>query len=151
MHRKYESVSAALIIYSFCLIQDDVPPLDYRFSYLAWGLALCPLFKISKICSLLLPCVGLAWGVSLNMKWKEGRRDSKGERRGVEKWRDVKGFLCFRKKSAVAFGSHFLSWDARARWSQERESVGMMALIYHWIGLIGTVCCCNLCILDTAD
>ena len=47
---------------------------------------------------------------------------------------------------AVAF-----HWDARARWSQESKSVETMALKYHWRGLIGTVCFCNLCILDTAD
>lgn len=35
--------------------------------------------------------------------------------------------------------------------SQERKSVGTMALIYHWIEVIGTVCFWNLCILDVAD
>lgn len=32
-----------------------------------------------------------------------------------------------------------------------RESVGTMALKYHWRGLTGTVCFCNLSTLDTAD
>lgn len=43
MHRKYESVSAAPIIYSFCLIQDDVPPLNYSFPIWQerWHYALC--------------------------------------------------------------------------------------------------------------
>lgn len=44
-----------------------------------------------------------------------------------------------------------LSWDARAWWSQENTSVGMMDFKYHWRGQIGTVCFYNLCILEMAD
>lgn len=69
-------MSAAQIIYSFCLIRDDVPPLDYRSFYLPGALALCPVFKISKILRPLAAARCLAWGVLPNMKWKEGQRDT---------------------------------------------------------------------------
>lgn len=82
MRHDSESVSAAPIIYSFCLIRDDVPPLDYRSSYLAGALALCPVFKISKILRPLAAARRLVWGVLPNMKWKEGQRDT--DRRGGE-------------------------------------------------------------------
>lgn len=102
-------------------------------------------------------CLGLARLGSFTKHEMEGEKERKKDREmkarggGSEKRKDVMGLLRFREKNAVAFGSRCLSLDARARWSQERKSVGVTALIYHWIGLIGTVCFFNLCILHPAD
>lgn len=141
MHRQYESVSAAPIIYSFCLIQDDVPPLDYRSSYLAGALAPCPLFKISKILRPLACLVLARLGSFSKHEMEGGGRERVAKRRGsgTEKWKDVMWIFCFRKKSVAALGSCRLSWDARAQWSQEGESVEVMPLIYHRTGLIANV------------
>lgn len=125
MCRQSESVSAAPIIYSFCLIRDDVPPLDYRSFYLAGALALCPVFKISKILRPLAAARCLVWGVLPNMKWKEGRRhtDRMAAGRGRQ-WKVEKLLLWLREKSI-----------AGTLGSQERNSAQ-----YTW--------CCLTCELD---
>lgn len=47
--------------------------------------------------------------------------------------------FCFSKKSVAALESCWLSWDARAQWSQEGESVEPMPLIYDRTGLIANM------------
>lgn len=145
MYRKYKCVSAASIIYSFCLIQDDVPPLDYLFFFFpiwreCWHYALCLRYQrfVASRCLVSarqgsftkheMDKASVMYCLKKKKKVKEWKKE--WDKRGGEmKIYTVIGFFCLGQRRVVAASECCcLFWDAGVWRSQESEPVGTKTL-----------------------